>query len=67
MSELQTGTMNPTPQKIKKTRLDAGLTQTQASELIYKKCRSWQQWESGDRKMDPALFELFLIKTGLCT
>jgi len=25
--------------------------------------RTWQQWEAGDRRMHPALFELFLIKT----
>jgi hypothetical protein len=25
--------------------------------------RAWQQWESGDRQMHPAFFELFLIKS----
>jgi putative transcriptional regulator len=53
---------NPTPEQIKKARLDARLTQTQAAALIYKNIRTWQQWEAGDREMDPAFFELFKIK-----
>ena len=55
---------NPTPEQIKQARKDAGLTQTQAAALIHKTCRCWQQYEAGDRKMDYALYELFLIKTG---
>ncbi|NOT85068.1 MAG: helix-turn-helix transcriptional regulator [Methylococcaceae bacterium] len=55
---------NPTQQEITKTRKEAGLTQTQAAELIYKKLRTWQQWENGDREMDYALWELFNIKLG---
>lgn len=54
---------NPTPEEIKQARKDAGLTQTQAAELIYKSCRAWQQYEKGDREMDKAFFELFMIKT----
>lgn len=53
----------PNPQKIKQARKTAGLTQTQAAALIYKQLRTWQQWEAGDRQMDPALFELFQIKS----
>ena len=53
----------PTPAQIKKARQTVGLTQTQAAELIYKKIRTWQQWEAGDREMDAALWELFLIKS----
>lgn len=52
----------PTKQEIKKARLDAGLTQTQAAALIYLSCRAWQQYESGNRQMYPAFWELFLIK-----
>lgn len=40
----------------------AGLTQTAAAVLIYKKLRTWQQWEAGTRKMDPALWELWTMK-----
>jgi DNA-binding transcriptional regulator YiaG len=40
------------------------LTQAQAAELLYRSERNWQQWESGERRMDPALWELFRIKVG---
>ena len=53
----------PTPLEIKQSRVDVGLTQTAAAELIYKKIRTWQQWEKGDREMDAAFFELFKIKS----
>lgn len=53
------------PEKIKQARIDAGLTQSQAAELIYKNIRTWQQWEKGDREMDAAFFELFKIKTSM--
>lgn len=53
---------NTTPEKIKQARKDAGLTQTQAAALLYKTCRAWQKWESGEAKMDKAFFELFKIK-----
>jgi DNA-binding transcriptional regulator YiaG len=58
---------NPSPLKIKQARMEAGLTQAQAATLIYKGLRTWQGWETaeslpGHRKMDPAFFELFLIK-----
>ncbi len=54
---------NPAPEEIKDARLAASLTQTQAAELIYSSLRAWQQWEAGDRKMHPAFFELFKIKS----
>jgi putative transcriptional regulator len=54
---------NPTPEQIKKSRMDAGLTQTQAASLIYSELRTWQHWEKGDRSMHPAFFELFKLKT----
>lgn len=55
----------PTKEEIKQARTDAGLTQSKAAELIYKKIRTWQQWEAGDREMDPAFFELFKIKSSM--
>ena len=55
----------PTPEKIKKSRLDAGLTQSQAAALIYSALRTWQHWEEGDRSMHPALYELFTIKANI--
>lgn len=55
----------PTPQQIKETRLNAGLTQTQAAKLIHCGLRTWQQWEAGDRSIHLAMWELFLIKSNL--
>ena len=54
----------PTPEQIKNARLAAKMTQKQAAETLYINLKSWQKYESGDRSMYPAFFELFLIKTG---
>jgi len=59
------------PFLVKESRIkiqnDYGLNTTEAqtfcAAIIHKKCRAWQQWEEGSRKMDIALYELFLIKT----
>lgn len=56
---------NPTPTQIKQSRLEAGLTQKQAAKLVYSTTRTWQNWESTgpeNRKMHPAIYELFIIK-----
>ncbi len=63
---------NPTPEEIRAAREAAGLTQTAAASLLYRTLRNWQQWESAKespdhRRMDPALWELFKIKTGRAT
>lgn len=55
---------NPTPDKILAARTAASHTQSQAAAVIYKKVLAWQRYESGDRGMDVALFELYCIKTG---
>lgn len=55
--------MNPRPDDIRAAREAAGLTQTAAASLVHTKCRTWQQWEAGDRHMHPAFWELFKIKT----
>lgn len=54
----------PTTGEITAVRQCAGLTKTQAGALLHASYRTWQQWESGDRKMHPAFWELFKIKTG---
>jgi putative transcriptional regulator len=61
---------SPPPAQIKEAREQAGLTQTQAANLIYKGLRTWQGWETpvgkkGHRKMDAAFWELFNIKITL--
>ena len=54
--------MNPTPPEVLAARKSAGLTQTQAAHLISATMRAWQEWEAGNRRMHPGLFELFQIK-----
>jgi DNA-binding transcriptional regulator YiaG len=55
--------MPPEPDDIRAARTAAGLTQTEAGDLVHASLRTWQQWEAGDRKMHPGLFELFRLKT----
>ena len=55
---------NPAPAAIKGARAAAGLTQTDAARLVYCTLRGWQQWESGERRMHPGLWALFLLRTG---
>ena len=54
---------NPTPALIIQGRTDAGLTQTEAAAVVHSSLRAWQQWESGDRRMHPAFWNLFLLRT----
>jgi len=54
---------NPTSYEIRSERENVGLTQTEAAHVVYSTCRAWQQWEAGDRRMHPGLWELFQIKT----
>ncbi|MFT6324985.1 MAG: DNA (cytosine-5)-methyltransferase 1 [Halieaceae bacterium] len=44
-------------------RKTLNFTQTQAAEVIHVSQRTWQQWELSQRKMHPAFWELFKIKT----
>lgn len=53
----------PEPDAIRTARIVAGLTQTEAANVVHASLRTWQQWEAGDRKMHSGLFELFRIKT----
>lgn len=55
----------PTPDEIRAAR--GSRSQTAAAALIGKPLRTWQNWEAPvesaeHRDMDPALFELFLLK-----
>lgn len=52
----------PTPQQIRDKRHAAHLTQTQAAALVYRKLRTWQDWEAGSIPIDLGLWELFCIK-----
>ena len=55
---------HPKPSEIAAARAAAGLTQTEAAERIHGKLRTWQDYEGGQRKMHPGLWELFRLKTG---
>lgn len=62
---------NPKPAEIVKARekvqrqLDLGITaaQTYCAEQVHTTCRVWQQWETADRRMHPAFWELFCINS----
>jgi len=54
---------NPNPAEIKAGRETLGLSQTAAAQVVHTTCRTWQQWEAGDRRMHPAFWELFARKT----
>lgn len=54
---------SPSPAQIKAARKKAGITQTQAAQLAQSTLRRWQDWEGGEHRMHPGLFELFLLKT----
>ena len=56
---------NPSPEEIRAARHAAELTQTQAAERIHGTLRAWQEWEAGNRRMHPGLWELFRFKTFL--
>lgn len=52
---------NPKPAQIAQAREEAELTQTQAGALIYAPLRTWQDWEHGQRRMPPAVWEYWCL------
>jgi len=55
---------NPTADAIRAARESAQLSQTDAAVLIHASLGAWQKWEQGDRRMHPAFWELFRLKSG---
>jgi DNA-binding transcriptional regulator YiaG len=53
---------NPHPYEIRAARRQAGLTAAQAAAMIFVATRTWQQWESGDRRMHPAFWLCFQLQ-----
>lgn len=53
---------SPDPVEIRAAREAAGLSQAAAAALVHSGLRTWQQWEAGDRRMHPGLWELFQLK-----
>ena len=56
--------MTPTPDQIRAARKATGDTQAAAAAVIYKQPLAWARYELGTREMDPALLELYRLKTG---
>jgi len=56
--------MNPTKEEVKQARIDAGLTQRRAADMLYVTETTWKSWEYGTNKMSQANWELFNIKQG---
>lgn len=58
--------IEPTPDAIRMAREAAALTQAEAAELVYLgAAKRWSEYERGAQAMDPARWELFLVKIGL--
>lgn len=62
-SRAKSSASNPTPEEIIQARESAGLNMAQAAAVIYCNRAAWLRWESGERRMHPAMWELFRIKT----
>jgi hypothetical protein len=59
----------PRPEDIRAARLHCGQTQAAAAALVYRMDSArWREWErpgATGRTIDPAVWELYLIKSGL--
>jgi len=55
--------ISPTAIEVREARGD--LTQAQAGAMVYTSDRVWRRYESGDSRMHPAMWELFLMKLDL--
>ena len=64
---------NPQPIQVRElresvqSRRDIGITAAQhlCADMLHTSQRSWRQWETGDRKMHPAFWELAKIKVNV--
>lgn len=52
----------PTPEEIKRARLAVGDTMVEAGARIYRTEGAWSRYEGGERALDLAGWELYLIK-----
>lgn len=53
---------SPTPQQVRRAREKAGLSRADAAALVYRSVRVWEKYETGERNMDPAVWELWQMK-----
>jgi DNA-binding transcriptional regulator YiaG len=58
------GEQPPAPEAIRDWRRDRGLSASEAAALVHSTQRVWQQWEAGERRMHPAMWELARTKKG---
>jgi putative transcriptional regulator len=56
---------NPQPESIRALRESAGLSQTAFGVEVHSGLRTVQDWESGQRRMHPGLWELVVFKNAL--
>lgn len=54
-----------TPNQVKAMREKAGLSVAEAARCVQIERRSWQRYESGERKIPPGIVELFCLKNGI--
>lgn len=52
----------PAAKTIRMMRKRARLSRGDAAAIIYKSEKAWTNWEQGERELDPALWELWLLK-----
>ena len=55
-------TIKPTPDQIRAARTLASHSQDEAAQLVHVTGRAWRRWESGEREISGACWELYLIK-----
>ncbi len=56
---------HPTSEELRIIRRTAGISQSKAASLVYLgDARRWSEYETGKRNIEPARFELFMIKIG---
>ena len=55
-------TIKPTPDQIRAARTLASQSQDEAAQLVHVTGRAWRRWESGEREISGAAWELYLIK-----
>lgn len=63
----RTAAANPAPAEVRAARERAKHTSAQAAAAIYSTATTWDEWEKDEstrRRMHPAFFELYLLKTG---
>ena len=56
------GEQPPAPEAILDWRRAHGLSASEAAALVHSTARVWQQWEAGERRMHPAMWELARAK-----